>query len=138
MPEEKRQCAVWVAPTLLIILLCVVLGAGTIIATILIPDGSTGTATPKLKEATEEVTEPIKVGVLVDTTAPTGPFEHKWKRSFGGGHAALTLRKDWRDQLRQAVAELGLSGVRCRRPHRHAQVFMGRGAGGWTKYSGRI
>ena len=29
---------------------------------------------------------------------------HTWKRSFGSGHAALGLREDWLDQLKQACA----------------------------------
>ena len=40
------------------------------------------------------------------------PLAHYWKRCFGSGHAALTLRQDWRDALTAAVDELGLSGVR--------------------------
>ena len=42
----------------------------------------------------------------------TVPFEHYWKRSFGSGHATLTLRNDWRRQLKQAIADLGLQGIR--------------------------
>ena len=42
----------------------------------------------------------------------TSPFSHYWKRSFGSGHATLTLRDDWRRQLKQAVADLGLQGIR--------------------------
>ena len=48
----------------------------------------------------------------VDATGDGSPFEHKWKRSFGSGHSALTLRDDWRSQLTQATQELGLQGVR--------------------------
>eukprot|EP00729_Bicosta_minor_P012167 gene12167-3153_t len=51
------------------------------------------------------------VDVSVDITS-TSPFEHTWKRSFGSGHAALTLRDDWRSHLKQAVREMGLRGVR--------------------------
>lgn len=54
----------------------------------------------------------VTVTVGVDTTVPVQPFVHKWKRSFGSGHAALTLRKDWRAHLQQAATELGLTGVR--------------------------
>ena len=55
---------------------------------------------------------PVPVEVTVDATVPSTPFEHKWKRSFGSGHAALGTRADWRDHLKQCVAELGLRGVR--------------------------
>jgi xylan 1,4-beta-xylosidase len=49
--------------------------------------------------------------VEVDLSA-TAPFHHYWKRSFGSGHAALTLRSDWRRQMQRAVRELGLQGIR--------------------------
>jgi xylan 1,4-beta-xylosidase len=52
-----------------------------------------------------------KVDVVVDASK-SQPFEHKWKRSFGSGHAALTLRSDWRDHMAQAAKELGMTGVR--------------------------
>lgn len=42
----------------------------------------------------------------------TEPFPGYWKRSFGSGHAALTLRPDYQQHLRQAVTDLGLQGVR--------------------------
>ena len=41
----------------------------------------------------------VHADVTVDLTKPASftPFEHYWKRSFGSGHAALTLRDDWRE-----------------------------------------
>jgi len=54
----------------------------------------------------------VPVSVVVDFAAVATPFPPFWKRSFGSGHAALTLRPDWRAQLRQAVRDLGLQGVR--------------------------
>jgi xylan 1,4-beta-xylosidase len=39
-------------------------------------------------------------------------FPHYWKKSFGSGHGTLTLRSDWQAHLKQAVADLGLQGVR--------------------------
>jgi xylan 1,4-beta-xylosidase len=50
--------------------------------------------------------------VLVDTTAGSTPFDHYWTKSFGSGHATLTLRDDWQAHLKQAQADLGLQGVR--------------------------
>ena len=42
----------------------------------------------------------VDLQVVVDiSTAQGAPFAHKWKRSFGSGHSALTLRDDWRSQL---------------------------------------
>eukprot|EP00036_Acanthoecidae_sp_10tr_P004927 CAMPEP_0182928404 /NCGR_PEP_ID=MMETSP0105_2-20130417/15568_1 /TAXON_ID=81532 ORGANISM="Acanthoeca-like sp., Strain 10tr" /NCGR_SAMPLE_ID=MMETSP0105_2 /ASSEMBLY_ACC=CAM_ASM_000205 /LENGTH=645 /DNA_ID=CAMNT_0025066407 /DNA_START=9 /DNA_END=1946 /DNA_ORIENTATION=+ len=55
----------------------------------------------------------LPVEVTVDATAAgLAPFEHTWKRSWGSGHAALTLREDWRNHLKLAVKDLGLQGVR--------------------------
>ena len=54
----------------------------------------------------------VPVSVTVDTTLTPTLFEHKWKRSFGSGHAALTLRDDWRQHLKLARDQLGLQGVR--------------------------
>ena len=51
--------------------------------------------------------------VRVDLSGNTStPFPHYWKRSFGSGHATLTLRKDWQSHLAAAVKDLGLTGVR--------------------------
>ena len=55
---------------------------------------------------------PIPVTVTVDATAQPTPFPPFWKRSFGSGHARLSLRPDWQKHLKQAVSELGLQGVR--------------------------
>ena len=52
------------------------------------------------------------VDVSVDASGAGDPLVHKWKRSFGSGHASLTLRQDWRTQAAQAAQELGMSGVR--------------------------
>lgn len=57
----------------------------------------------------------LPVDVAVDVTrGGLAPFEHTWKRSWGSGHAALTLRADWRAHLKRAVEDLGLQGVRCK------------------------
>lgn len=56
--------------------------------------------------------DPVPVSVVVDATSAGVPFAHKWKRSFGSGHASLTLRPDWRSHLVKASTQLGLSGVR--------------------------
>ena len=47
------------------------------------------------------------VDVAVDASGGGAPLVHKWKRSFGSGHASLTLRDDWRAQASQAAKELG-------------------------------
>jgi xylan 1,4-beta-xylosidase len=55
---------------------------------------------------------PFDTEVAVDLTSPTTAFEHYWKKSFGSGHASLTLRPNWQAHLKLAVEQLGLSGVR--------------------------
>lgn len=55
---------------------------------------------------------PVPVTVAVDLSAPAKAFPHYWKRSFGSGHARLSLRTDWQGHLKEAVQELGLQGVR--------------------------
>jgi xylan 1,4-beta-xylosidase len=56
----------------------------------------------------------VLVDVEVDLRTPSSfkPFAHYWKRSFGSGHAALSLRPDWQSHLKQAVDDLGVGGVR--------------------------
>ena len=54
----------------------------------------------------------VNVSVDLRDASHSEPFIHRWKKSFGSGHAALTLRDDWREHLSRAVAELGLTGVR--------------------------
>ena len=55
---------------------------------------------------------PVPISVVVNTSAPITAFPPYWKRSFGSGHAALTLRPDWQQHLRWAHEQLGLRGVR--------------------------
>ena len=55
---------------------------------------------------------PVPISVVVNTSAPATNFPAYWKRSFGSGHAALTLRPDWQQHLRWARDQLGLRGVR--------------------------
>ncbi len=38
--------------------------------------------------------------VTIDANAPTTPFPHFWEQMFGSGHAILSLREPWRDDLR--------------------------------------
>ena len=46
--------------------------------------------------------------VSVSLTLPGAPFPHYWERCIGSGHGALTLREDWRLQLRKLLPELRL------------------------------
>jgi xylan 1,4-beta-xylosidase len=38
--------------------------------------------------------------VTINADAPTTPFPHFWEQMFGSGHAILSLREPWRDDLR--------------------------------------
>jgi xylan 1,4-beta-xylosidase len=49
---------------------------------------------------------------VVDFGAATTPFPHSWEECVGSGHAALSLRADWRASLKQAHDELGFKRVR--------------------------
>ena len=42
--------------------------------------------------------------VVVDLGATQTPFAHYWKRSFGSGHAKLTLRPDWQASAPESSA----------------------------------
>ena len=54
---------------------------------------------------------PHLIMLTVDPTS-SSPLAHLWSRCLGSGHAALTLRADWRDAVKRARAELGLEMVR--------------------------
>ena len=45
--------------------------------------------------------------IRVDPGAPARPFPHFWEQMFGSGHANLTLRESWRQDLRgtKAIAD---------------------------------
>ena len=51
------------------------------------------------------------VTVTIDNSETTS-FPPYWKRSFGSGHAALSLREDWQDALARATRDYGAEGVR--------------------------
>src|ERR1700735_4038593 len=38
--------------------------------------------------------------VTIDANAPTTPFPHFWEQMFGSGHAILSLRSGYRDDMR--------------------------------------
>ncbi len=42
--------------------------------------------------------------IRVDAAAPSRPFPHFWEQMFGSGHANVTLRESWRQDLRAARA----------------------------------
>jgi hypothetical protein len=50
--------------------------------------------------------------IALDPHGPAAPLPHLWSACLGSGHAALTLREDWRQQVRQARHDLGVEAVR--------------------------
>ncbi|MGH8213504.1 MAG: GH39 family glycosyl hydrolase [Rhodanobacteraceae bacterium] len=50
--------------------------------------------------------------VTIDATAPSHPFPHFWERMFGSGRAILSLREDYRDDLRATKQATGFEYVR--------------------------
>jgi len=52
------------------------------------------------------------VNFLVSYDKPAVPFPHYWEQCVGSGHALLSLRQDWREQLTRCHNELGFKMVR--------------------------
>jgi len=50
--------------------------------------------------------------IVVDPSAPSHPFPHFWERMFGSGRAILSLRDDYRVDLREVKQATGLEYVR--------------------------
>jgi xylan 1,4-beta-xylosidase len=50
--------------------------------------------------------------IVVDTSAAAHPFPHFWEKMFGSGRAILTLRDDYRRDLREVKGITGFEYVR--------------------------
>jgi xylan 1,4-beta-xylosidase len=50
--------------------------------------------------------------VTINANAPTTPFPHFWEQMFGSGHAILSLREDYRNDLRAVKKVTDLQWVR--------------------------
>src|SRR5271155_1608000 len=50
--------------------------------------------------------------LIVDATAPAHPFPHFWEKMFGSGRAILSLRDNYRRDLRQVKQVTGLEYIR--------------------------
>jgi xylan 1,4-beta-xylosidase len=50
--------------------------------------------------------------VAIDANAPATAFPHFWEQMFGSGHAILSLREAWRDDLRAVHGETDFHWVR--------------------------
>jgi xylan 1,4-beta-xylosidase len=51
--------------------------------------------------------------VSIDASAPTTPFPHFWEQMFGSGHAILSLREPYRDDLRAVKSVTDFQYVRA-------------------------
>ena len=71
-----------------------------------------GSTSCRAAHAHAATTKSAAVVVGLDGAGAPQPLPHTWKRIFGSGHAALGLREDWKQQLKQARDDLGLQGVR--------------------------
>jgi xylan 1,4-beta-xylosidase len=54
----------------------------------------------------------LMITFTAELDKPTTPFPHYWERCVGSGHAALGLRQDWRQHLKQCHDQLGFQHVR--------------------------
>jgi xylan 1,4-beta-xylosidase len=50
--------------------------------------------------------------LVIDARAATTPFPHFWEKTFGSGRAILSLREDYRDDLRTVKAATGFESIR--------------------------
>src|ERR1700691_5804871 len=50
--------------------------------------------------------------LVVDATAPAHPFPHFWEQMFGSGRAILSLRDDYREDLREVRQATGFQYIR--------------------------
>ena len=50
--------------------------------------------------------------VTINAAAPAHPFPHFWEQMFGSGRAILSMREDWRDDLRATRQATGFKYVR--------------------------
>ena len=50
--------------------------------------------------------------ITIDANAPTRPFPHFWEQMFGSGRAVLSLRQDYRSDLRKVREATGFEYIR--------------------------
>jgi xylan 1,4-beta-xylosidase len=50
--------------------------------------------------------------ITIDAQAPTTPFPHFWEQTFGSGHAILSLRQSYRDDLRTVKQATDFKSIR--------------------------
>jgi xylan 1,4-beta-xylosidase len=69
-------------------------------------------ALPSLESLPREDSPAAASEITVDANAPAHPFPHFWEKMFGSGRAILSLREDYRKDLRETKRITGLEYVR--------------------------
>ncbi len=67
---------------------------------------------PQLRGQSAGGAESSSETIVLDTSAPRHPFPHFWEQMFGSGRAILSLRDDYRRDLRSVKQITGFSYVR--------------------------
>lgn len=73
---------------------------------------ASGAAAAALAATRARAAETAAETVRVDTRAVTGALPHVWEECIGSDRAAITMREEWRQDLRRGVAEAGFKRVR--------------------------
>ncbi len=63
-------------------------------------------------QATGSKGDDARVELRVDARAATTPFPHFWEQTFGSGRAILSLREEYRDDLRRVKQATGFQSIR--------------------------
>ena len=63
-------------------------------------------------QSSPQPTASSPVTLSIDAKAPTTPFPHFWEKTFGSGRAVLSLREDYRDDLRTVRTATNFDSVR--------------------------
>jgi len=61
---------------------------------------------------TAQTISPAVERITVDASGPTTPFPHFWEQTFGSGRAILSLREDYRNDLRSVKQITNFDSVR--------------------------
>ena len=86
---------------------------------------------------TADVAVAANAPVLVEVSTPgdaSRPFRHWWKTAIGSGHAALTLRYDWREHLKMAREGCGFESVRFHGVFMDDMISVKPSKDDWTAY----
>jgi hypothetical protein len=75
----------------------------------------------------------VEIGALAGQ--PARPFRHWWKTAVGSGHAALTLRADWREHMTMARELCGFESVRFHGIFMDDMIAVSPTKDDWTQYT---